>query len=240
MPTTLSPPREPLVSADDGAGLAPPRRRLLARVPTTLILAVAAGLLAMVLYFGATASRSVSVLVAGRDIQAGERLDPTDLRPASVSASPPVLATLLRPGEVSDADELVAGRTMAAGSLVARGDLVEAGGEGGPRAMSIPVDAEHAVGGQLKPGDRVDVIDATGPAYVLADAEVLGVARPAKGALSPGRSHAVTVAVDPESALRLAAAIRGGKVEVVRATAAPPIALGPAPSSTPPTTAPSG
>ena len=74
-------------------------------------------------------------------------------------------------------------------------------------------------------GDRVDVISADGPlpAYVVRNAEVIGVApRRGSGGLSssPTGQFYVTVAVEAEPALRLAAAIRAGKLEILRSTGA--------------------
>jgi Flp pilus assembly protein CpaB len=90
--------------------------------------------------------------------------------------------------------------------------------------MSIPVEAAHAVGGALAAGDRLDVIevDEGGQArYVVSGVEVLAVNRPDSGVIgAAGSSSSLTVAVDARQALRLAAAIRGQRFEVVRSTGA--------------------
>ena len=86
--------------------------------------------------------------------------------------------------------------------------------------MSIPIDAEHAVGGDLGAGDRIDLIlvGDDGPEYVMSGAEVLSVSADGElGALSVGDFYLV-VAVDREQALGVAAAIRDGRIEVVRST----------------------
>ena len=93
--------------------------------------------------------------------------------------------------------------------------------------MSLPIPAEHAVGGRLVAGDRVDVIAVRDgrATYLVTAAPVLAVpdgdARAGLGAL---RAFAVTLAVDDAEALRLAAALRTDDLEVIRSTGAPPVA----------------
>ncbi len=68
---------------------------------------------------------------------------------------------------------------------------------------------------------------------LVTDARVLAAGAPEGGksiAGSPGK-YAVTIAVDERSALRVAQAITGGKVDVVRATGAPPASPSPAPTT---------
>ncbi|PLS75322.1 MAG: hypothetical protein CYG61_07985 [Actinobacteria bacterium] len=96
--------------------------------------------------------------------------------------------------------------------------------------MSLPVERQHAVGGALRPGDRVDVIDGAEASFVVTNAEVLAVPNLSNGNLSGTGSYAITIAVDAQGALRLAAAIAGGKVEVVRSTGAEAL---PPPSASP-------
>jgi Flp pilus assembly protein CpaB len=90
--------------------------------------------------------------------------------------------------------------------------------------MSIPVDPSHAVEGALTAGDRLDVIevDEGGQArYVVSGVEVLAVNRPDSGVIGAAAgSSSLTVAVDARQALRLAAAIRGQRFELVRSTGA--------------------
>ena len=57
--------------------------------------------------------------------------------------------------------------------------------------------------------------------YVVTGAEVLAVNRPDSGVIGAGASSSsLTVAVDATQALRLAAAIRGQRFEIVRSTGA--------------------
>ena len=94
--------------------------------------------------------------------------------------------------------------------------------------MSIPVDAEHAVGGELAAGDRIDliVVDDDGPRYVLTNAEVLsGSASAELGALASSDFY-IVVAVDPDQALSVAGAIRDGRIEIVKSTGAAGLVTG--------------
>ena len=211
----------------DGDAPAPPRRRLRTRVPGTLVLGVVAGLAATIIYLVASAGPAGKrVAVAARDIAAGESVEEADLRLVELSGSDEVLNGLVSAGELSRLRGFLATRSIPAGALVARVDLASPAESGRLRAMSIPVDVEHAVGGALRPGDRVDVIDGAAspePAFVLSDAEVLAVAKPPSSGLGGTRQYWITVTVDARSATRVAGAVARGKVEVVRATGAPPI-----------------
>jgi Flp pilus assembly protein CpaB len=90
--------------------------------------------------------------------------------------------------------------------------------------MSIPVESAHAVGGSLAAGDRVDVIqvDEDGQArYVVSSAQVLAANRPDSGVIGAASgASSITVAVDARQALKLAAAIRSQRFEIVRSTGA--------------------
>ena len=91
--------------------------------------------------------------------------------------------------------------------------------------MSVPVDPEHAVGGALRVGDRVDVIEVQEDraTYVAIGLEVIGINESGSGGALDGLgSYSVTVAVDDATALRLAAAIRADRFELVRSTGAEP------------------
>ncbi len=94
--------------------------------------------------------------------------------------------------------------------------------------MSIPVPREKAVGGGLRVGDRVDVIDVVDgeAAFVMADAQVVSVSSAAtSGGITSGAAgdFFVVVEVDARQALAVAEALADGKVDVVRSTGAEPI-----------------
>ena len=116
----------------------------------------------------------------------------------------------------------VATRAVTAGAPLAPADLAARAAPDGLRAMAVPVATAHAVGGRLGPGDRVDVVDTTAT-FVARGAEVLAVGPGSGGGFGDaGGERFVTVAVDAETALRLAHAAADGKVDVVRSTGAPP------------------
>jgi Flp pilus assembly protein CpaB len=169
---------------------------------------------------------TVGVVGAARNISTGEILSPADFAVAEVDVSPQVLGTLIRWEEIGLVEGKVANRTLTPGALVTPADLVDPAASDGRRSMSVPIDPAHAVGGALVPGDRIDLIHVSdsGPAYVLVDAEVLAVASAERSTLAAGSSaFHVVIAVDPDAALAVAAAIRDGNLEVVRATGAAPI-----------------
>jgi Flp pilus assembly protein CpaB len=93
------------------------------------------------------------------------------------------------------------------------------------RSMTIPVTPEHANGGALRPGDRIDVFATFDPGDVRARTtilvravEVLDVVT-AGGLVGDSESAVgITVAVTPEDAARLAFAIRTAEIDVARIT----------------------
>ncbi|MGH8917247.1 MAG: RcpC/CpaB family pilus assembly protein, partial [Actinomycetes bacterium] len=158
-------------------------------------------------------------------------------RTATLPASSSLRGALVSPEKLR-ADRWVATRRIAAGEPVVASALSRAAAPNGLRAMSVPISPDHAAGGELSVGDRVDVINADGPQalYVVRNAEVIGVA-PKRGSAgfsssSTGQFY-VTIAVEADPALRLAAAIRAGKLEVLRTTGADTAAV---PPPTTPTT----
>ncbi len=185
------------------------------------------GLVAVVLNYALLRARddTVRVAVAARDLVAGATVTPDAFRFTRARLDGQVLDTLLRPETLGEVDGWVAIAPVPAGELVKRSDLLPAAAQGGRRAMSLPLEPEHAAGGALTPGDRVDVVEVHGDTarYVVTGAEVLAVADPgtATGLAGTG-AFSVTLAVDDRAALRLALAIRSDAVEVVRATGAPP------------------
>jgi Flp pilus assembly protein CpaB len=199
--------------------------------------ALVVGLLAALINIAVLRDRrdTTVVAVARGQIASADQVTAGMVRWVEVPADSPLTDGLV--GESLLAGGLVATRPIAAGEpLTSRALAAEVTG-GGLRAMSVPVAREHAAGGLLRPGDRVDVIDVADgePTYVVTDAEVLSVGSESTGSLGadPGQFH-VVVAVDDREALGLAGALADDKVEVVRSTGAAPVdAEG---SSTSPTT----
>lgn len=210
-------------------GIAPvprPRRPLRTRLASGHLLMILAGVLTFVLVANALRSRdaTVEVALAVADVAPGAVLGAGSIRTAALPASSSLRDSLVAP-EVLGAERWVATRRIAAGEPLLRSALLRAAAPNGLRAMSVPVSPDHAAGGELNIGDRVDVISADGPQalYVVRNAEVIGVA-PRRGSAglssSPTGQFYVTIAVEADPALRLAAAIRAGKLEVLRSTGA--------------------
>ncbi|HZD74634.1 MAG TPA: RcpC/CpaB family pilus assembly protein [Actinomycetota bacterium] len=185
-----------------------------------------AGLLAMLLVFSVLRERDTTwrAAVAGAEIRAGTTVGGTSFRLVDVHVPDAVRDTLVDPASLARLRGWTATRTIQPGELVSRGDLRPPAAPSALRAMSIPVEAAHAVGGSLAAGDHVDVIqvDEDGRArYVVAGAQVLAVNRPDAGVIGAAAgSSSITVAVDARQALRLAAAIRSQRFEIIRSTGA--------------------
>ena len=209
-------------------GVAPGSRRrrpLRTRLASGHLLMILAGVLTFVLVANALRSRdaTVEVAVAAADVAPGAVLALDATRTATLPASSSLRESLITP-EVLRTERWVATRRIPAGEPLLRSALARAAAPGGLRAMSVPVSPDHAAGGELAIGDRVDVISADGAqaVYVVRNAEVVGVAprRGSAGFSSSSGQFYVTIAVEADPALRLAAAIRAGKIEVLRATGA--------------------
>jgi Flp pilus assembly protein CpaB len=200
----------------------PPRSRLSFGHVVTLLV----GLLATVLVFSVLRERDAGfrATAAGAEIRAGTAVEVGALRVVDVRVPDGVRGRLVDPASLDRFRGWVATRTIQPGELLSRGDLRPPAPPSALRAMSVPVDPAHAVGGSLTAGDRLDVIqvDEGGQArYVVAGVEVLAVNRPDGGVIGTAAgSSSLTVAVDARQALRLAAAIRGQRFELVRSTGA--------------------
>jgi Flp pilus assembly protein CpaB len=184
---------------------------------------IVAGLLAVLLNYAVLRVRddSVRVAVTATPVEAGQTLRAEDLAFTDVRADEALVATLLTPADVASVVGWVVTAPLPPGELLRRGDLQTPSAPAAQRAMSIPVDPEHAVAGALQAGDRVDVIEVVGrsASYLVTDAEVLAVPDEQPTGITGGlRAFSVTVAVDDATALRLAVAIRAGQVELVRST----------------------
>jgi Flp pilus assembly protein CpaB len=171
------------------------------------------------------ADTTVHVWAARTSIPAGTPLEADQLTPMSVKL----------PGGAIDAyvssDESVEGavslRTVEAGELLPRQAISAAGVDSTLRSITIPVTPEHAVGGDLKPGDRVDVLatfdggDVRARTVILSSAvQVTDVLTGGGLALTEDALLGVTVQVSPKDAARLAFAIRTAEIELAR-TAGP-------------------
>ena len=157
--------------------------------------------------------RTVTVLVADHDVAAGQALEAGDVR----SEARP--ARLVPSGALAELPAGAVARTdLLDGEVVLEGRLAPAGLKGvaatlpgGSRAIAIPI--EPGLAPPLAAGDHVDVIVAVSPeaagdgppAFTVAtDVPVVDVSEPA-----------VTIAVDPGDAPRIASALSLGSVTLV-------------------------
>jgi len=213
-------------AAHQGPAPAPRRPGTRSRLSVGHIITLLAGLLATLLVFSVLRERDITfrATAAAAEIRAGTTVDRTALRLVDVRVPDDVRGRLVDPATLGRFRGWVATRTIEPGELLSRGDLRAPAAPSALRAMSIPVEAAHAVGGALAAGDRVDVIqvDEGGRArYVVSGAEVLAVNRPDSGVIgAAASSSSITVAVDARQALKLAAAIRSQRFEIVRSTGA--------------------
>ena len=168
-----------------------------------------------------TPAPSTSVWVAAHEIPPGSILSPGDLKTIEADLPPEAL------------EHYALASTPVGGAFVARGipagQLVplESLSDQAPsasRQMTVPVAAEHAVGGDLKPGDLIDILvtldagrSSARTSVLVSEAEVLGVVEVAGSFGSGGSPIGVTIAVAADDAPRLALALRTGEIDIVRA-----------------------
>ncbi|MDH3303134.1 MAG: RcpC/CpaB family pilus assembly protein [Acidimicrobiia bacterium] len=202
-------------------GHATPSRGLLSRLSLGHVVMIVAGLLAALLNFTLLQSNEETfpVAVAAADLLPGRVVTSADLRFEEIRATEEVLVTLLQPADVVALEGQVVARTIAAGQLVSPQDFRAPSAPLEQRAISVPVQGDRAVGRAIGIGDRVDVIvvDRDDIAhYVATGLEVLAL--PGEARQIGGVDFFVTVAVDAETALRVASAIESGEIHIVRST----------------------
>ena len=88
--------------------------------------------------------------------------------------------------------------------------------------MSVPVSIEHAAGGGITSGDRVDVISVSDglASYVVTNVEVIGTSDRQAGAFGVASDFFVVLAVDADQALEIAAALESTSIEIIKSTGA--------------------
>lgn len=201
-----------------------PARTWLGRLSVGHVVTLAAGVLAILVNFLLlqAADDRIPVAVAGEDLQVGQPIEYDSLLVTQVRVDPSIEEQLLRHDRLADYGPLVAVRPIAAGELLTTSHVGAPAASHDRRAMSIPVEESHAVGGSLQRGDVVDVIVVAGGSarFIATGLEVLEVPSSQSGAIGGSRAFFVTVAVEPDEALALASVIRQGDFELVRATGA--------------------
>ncbi len=199
-----------------------------------LTFSLVAGLIAALLAFVLTAAllrdrrEMVTVAVASTRIPAGATITPEMISATDVAASTSFSSALV-PFVRASSGELVAARTVQPGEPLTASVVGDVASSAGQRVMSIPLESWQAANGEIQVGDQVDVIETstTGTRYVLLAAAVVGrsVGGEVGGLVGSNRRGdlVITVEVDADEALRLAAAIDAGGITVVRSTGATPV-----------------
>jgi Flp pilus assembly protein CpaB len=169
----------------------------------------------------ASAAETRPVWVAARDLPRDTLLGPGDLEAVDVD-----LPAHLSAGYASAASSLygqVLTQPVRAGEIVAVSWLARSTDPSAARSITVPVEAEHAVGGAIEPGDRVDVLVTFDAENVRArtvllarSVEVLEVVETGSLAFGEDALAGITLGVTAEQAPRLAFALRTGVVDVAR------------------------
>ncbi|MDI3340165.1 MAG: Flp pilus assembly protein CpaB [Sphaerobacter sp.] len=130
-------------------------------------LALVAAVLAIVAWRGGSTSpgeggqqaAKATVVVAARDIPANTVLSADDVEVTEVDRSTVGPGSATSPGQVvgmATSGDLVKGQQILAANLVAPGLTFDLAA--GHRAIALPVDRVNALGGMIRPDDRIDII----------------------------------------------------------------------------------
>ncbi len=199
--------------------------RRAARISRGHVVMALAGIVGVVLSFAVLRQREgeTAVLVAAREIRAGESITGSDFRAERVTLTPGTLSTVARAHDRRQLQGRIAAITIAEGELVTKRALRRRAAPHGLRSMSIPIDPARAVGGRLAAGDRIDVLFAGREAVsiIVADAPVLAVDASGRGGIGESASpFTVTIGVTAAQSQLVAAAIADGELSLARTTGA--------------------
>lgn len=201
------------------------RRRLSAVMDTRLLLGLFLVAVAVLggLRLAGDPVAATRVYVAAVDLDAGHVLTPADLDVVEIRAPEAVLAGLARTGH-GPPKRRVLRVGLREGSPVVMDGLGAALPAG--REITVPASPEHALGGDIRNGDRIDLLatfdkgtDVARTITVARSARVRGVVR-SDGLFGAqaGSLTALTLEVDPDDAVAVAFAARNAELDVVRAS----------------------
>lgn len=204
-----------------------------------LAVAAVAALLAAVLVFsalnaarqGAPAGGTAAVIVAdqlipkgssGAAIAQGHLYRPTEVKESALVAGAVTDVSQLR-GKVAT-DDIYPGQQITATDFESAGGAITAKLMADERAISIPLDGAHGMLGDVKSGDRVDVMSGfnvqaangrTRPVMTILARNVVVLKTPKAGSSAAGSSKSVTLKVAAVTAAKLAFAAEEGKIWLV-------------------------
>ncbi len=200
------------------------RRRLWRPLPLIGVVLILVALVGYWAVYSATTART-SVLVAAHDLQAGTVLKVSDLRTAELAGDSSTIASLVPERDLDTVLGRELGAAVPRGMPLARASVTPAGS--GPSAFTLVVPALRALGGTLRPGDRVTVLatfDSGAGAQARAIARglrVLAIGAAPEGLAAASATIPVTVALpDPSVASALALANSDGKIDLLRESVA--------------------
>lgn len=172
------------------------------------------------------AERSYLVWSVGSDKPEGAVLAAADLRPVPVDLPPEQLGRYLAVDASLEGATVL--RAMRAGELIAASAVTDAKAPTQARLITIPVTVDHAAGGALAPGDRVDIFASLAAGrpgarttLLVAGAEVEDLVRGGGFVADEESLAAVTVEVSPHDAAKVAFAVRSAEIDVVRVVGDP-------------------
>ncbi|MFN8037540.1 MAG: SAF domain-containing protein [Acidimicrobiia bacterium] len=202
------------------------RRSLASRLSAGHLVMIVAGLLGALLSLAAlrASDHRVEVAVAAHEMPAGSTFDSNDVRWVRVAADGDVTRALVRRDDVTALRGTIATSRVRAGELLSRHALVRAAAPHRARSLGIPVTPEHAVGGDVQVGDRVDVLSTDGESagLVVANLEVRDVKRQSSTLGGGDDKLTVVVAVSAAQADALAPVLGSDKFVLALSTGAEP------------------
>jgi Flp pilus assembly protein CpaB len=191
-----------------------------------LIAAAAVGLFGA--HLSVTAGPRDRFVVAAVDLPAGSVITARDVTLVPVDLPEPIRSAAFRSPETLVGAIVLARRD--AGQLVQAGDVARFRAGAGSREVSFAVDANRAVGGQLRPGERVDVLatygtgDAAYTTLVVSNALVTRAGSTSGALVGEGGLQLTLALQEVEAILAVVHAVDAGQVTVVRATTADGVA----------------
>lgn len=172
---------------------------------------------------GAGKRPATRYLVASRTIAAGSVLDRADLTTAAMNLPDTVAGRSF--SNAATLEHAVTLGPLEPGELVQSGNVLPGRGAKRRPELSFGIDAERAVAGTLRPGDRIDILVTYGTGagsvtqVVSTDSTVLSVDGGNRNGLSDSRRQVLSVALaSSDDILGMTNAARAGELTVARAS----------------------